>query len=205
MALAVLRSRALAGLAAPEVTVEVHLAAGLPSFTLVGLPDTEVKEARDRVRAAIVNSQLTFPLGRITVNLAPADLRKEGPGFDLPIALAMLAASDQLDPRRLEEFVVVGELALDGSLRSVRGALPVAWRLRQGRRRRLIVPAANATEAALVGGVEVYPVARLREAVDFLNGVTPIHPYRVDTQALFARSGDQYAVDLSDVRGQAHA
>src|SRR5438309_6223845 len=123
MSLAVLHSRALSGLDAPQVTVEVHLANGLPSFTIVGLPDTEVKESRDRVRAALQNARFEFPARRITVNLAPADLPKESGRFDLPIALGTLAASDQLPAEKLDEYEFAGELALTGELRPIRGTL----------------------------------------------------------------------------------
>ena len=128
MSLAVLHSRALSGLDAPEVTVEVHLANGLPSFTIVGLPDTEVKESRDRVRAALVNSRFDFPARRITVNLAPAELPKESGRFDLPIALGILAASHQLEVDGFSKYEFAGELSLTGELRPVRGALAMTWR-----------------------------------------------------------------------------
>src|SRR5712692_8098902 len=128
MSLAVLHSRALSGLDAPEVTVEVHLGNGLPSFTIVGLPDTEVKESRDRVRAALVNSRFEFPARRITVNLAPAELPKESGRFDLPIALGILAASHQLEADGFSKYEFAGELSLTGELRPVRGALAMTWR-----------------------------------------------------------------------------
>src|SRR5438067_1213297 len=151
MSLAVLHSRALSGLDAPEVTVEVHLANGLPSFTIVGLPDTEVKESRDRVRAALVNSRFEFPARRITVNLAPAELPKESGRFDLPIALGILAASHQLEVDGFSEYEFAGELSLTGELRPVRGALAMTWRAaREGRA--FVLPSASAGEVALVGG-----------------------------------------------------
>ena len=128
MSLAVVHSRALAGLDAPPVTVEVHLANGLPAFNIVGLPDTEVKESRDRVRAALVNSRFDFPARRITVNLAPAELPKESGRFDLPIALGILAAAGQIPADRLSEYEFAGELSLSGELRPVRGALAMTWR-----------------------------------------------------------------------------
>ncbi|HMV17346.1 MAG TPA: magnesium chelatase domain-containing protein, partial [Rhodocyclaceae bacterium] len=148
MSLALLKSRALAGMQAPEVIVEVHLANGLPAFTLVGLPDMEVREARDRVRAALQTSQFEFPQRRITVNLAPADLPKEGGCFDLPIALGILAASGQIPAEALAGYEFAGELSLTGELRPVRGALALA-RQAAGSGRRLILPTANAAEAAL--------------------------------------------------------
>ena len=158
MSLAVIHSRALDGLDAPEVTVEVHLANGLPSFTLVGLADTEVKEARERVRAALHNSGLEFPHNkRITVNLAPADLPKESGRFDLPIALGILAASGQIDAAKLAGFEFAGELSLAGDLRPVRGALAMALALRRQRAstRALVLPRASALEAALVDGLPI--------------------------------------------------
>ncbi len=167
MSLAVTHSRALDGLAAPEVTVEVHLANGLPSFTLVGLADTEVKEARERVRAALLNSGLEFPFNkRITVNLAPADLPKESGRFDLPIALGILAASGQIDAKRLTAFEFAGELSLAGDLRPVRGALAMGLALRrQGTPRLLVLPRASAEEAALVDGLEILSAAHLLDVV----------------------------------------
>src|SRR5207249_1016423 len=159
MSLAVLHSRALSGLDAPEVTVEVHLANGLPSFTIVGLPDTEVKESRDRVRAALVNSRFEFPARRITVNLAPAELPKESGRFDLPIALGILAASHQLEVDGFSKYEFAGELSLTGELRPVRGALAMTWRAaREGRA--FVLPSASADEAALVGEASIYQGGR---------------------------------------------
>src|SRR5579862_7570678 len=150
MSLAVLKSRALAGMDAPEVTVEVHLANGLPSFTIVGLPETEVKEAKDRVRAAIQNARFDFPARRITVNLAPADLPKESGRFDLAIALGLLAASGQIPGNHLDAYEFAGELSLTGALRPIRGSL--AMTLSAGRAgRAFILPRASAAEAALAG------------------------------------------------------
>ncbi len=200
MSLALVRTRALDGLDAPQVTVEVHLANGLPAFNLVGLPDTEVREARDRVRAAILTSQFEFPQRRITVNLAPADLPKEGGRFDLPIAIGILAASGQLDAARLQACEFCGELSLDGSLRSVRGVLAVA--LAAGRAgRSLIVPRHNADEAALARGVDVLPADSLLSVCAHLNGHAALasHPLagRPDAPGC--------APDLADVRGQLQA
>lgn len=168
MSLAVLRSRALAGMAAPPVTVEVHLANGLPSFTIVGLPEAEVKEAKDRVRAALQNARFEFPARRITVNLAPADLPKESGRFDLPIALGILAASAQMPDDELDDYEFAGELSLSGELRPVRGALAMTYAMRRagrddGRQRGFILPAANAGEAALVAGAAILPAASLLE------------------------------------------
>ena len=154
MTLAVVRSRGLAGMVAPEVTVEVHLANGLPSFTLVGLPDTEVEEARERVRAALANCRFDFPSRRITVNLAPAELPKESGRFDLPIALGILAASGQIAPRTLDRYEFAGELSLSGELRPVRGALAMAYAVSKSAQlkgaRGFMLPQESADEAALV-------------------------------------------------------
>ena len=162
MPLAVLHSRALAGMHAPEVTVEVHLSGGLPSFTIVGLPEAEVKEARDRVRAALVNAQFEFPARRITVNLAPADLPKESGRFDLPIALGILAASGLLPANQLQEYEFAGELSLTGDLRPVRGALAMTYSAHRCGRA-FVLPQASAAEASLVRDARILPAKTLRE------------------------------------------
>jgi magnesium chelatase family protein len=201
MSLALVRTRALDGLAAPEVSVEVHLANGLPSFTLVGLPDAEVREARDRVRAALVTSQFEFPQRRITVNLAPADLPKEGGRFDLPIALGILAASGQIKKKALEGLEFCAELSLDGSLRTVRGALAAA--LAAGRAgHALVLPRANADEAALARGVTVLPADSLLAVCAHLGGNGTLEAHVAS--ALASASGLQVP-DLADVRGQLQA
>jgi len=172
MTLAIVRSRGLAGMVAPEVTVEVHLANGLPSFTLVGLPDTEVKEARERVRAALVNCRYEFPSRRITVNLAPAELPKESGRFDLPIALGILAASGQIDGRALDRYEFAGELSLSGELRPVRGALAMAFAVSRSAAaagsRGFVLPKQSADEAALVGGLPIHAAADLLQVVAHL-------------------------------------
>ncbi|MDR2990835.1 MAG: ATP-dependent protease, partial [Burkholderiaceae bacterium] len=171
MGLSLVASRALMGLAAPAVTVEVHLANGLPSFTLVGLAETEVKEARERVRSAILNSGLAFPGNqRITVNLAPADLPKDSGRFDLPIALGILAASGQIDPARLSGWSFAGELSLSGELRPVRGALAMAAALRRASAdpadaEKLVLPPGSADEAALAPGLAVFRARHLLDVV----------------------------------------
>ena len=205
MSLAVIRSRSLAGLAAPEVTVEVHLANGLPSFTLVGLADTEVKEARERVRAALLNSGLEFPHNkRITVNLAPADLPKESGRFDLPIALGILAASGQIDGARLDAFEFAGELSLAGELRPVRGALALALALqRRGAARALVLPAASAAEAALVEGFAIQAAQHLLDVVRALlpgDAAVPL-PAAQPAAGTIAEAG----VEWRDVKGQSAA
>jgi magnesium chelatase family protein len=199
MSLAVLYSRALAGLDAPLVTVEVHLANGLPSFTIVGLPDTEVKEARDRVRAAILNCRFEFPARRITVNLAPADLPKESGRFDLPIALGILAASRQIPAGALGEHEFAGELSLSGEVRPIRGALAMTYRAaRSGRA--FVLPTANAAEAALVADAGILPAPTLLAVCAHLAGEAPIERFARRSIA----AGATYP-DLADVKGQAHA
>lgn len=206
MSLAVLRSRALAGMEAPEVTVEVHLANGLPSFTIVGLPETEVKEAKDRVRAALQNARFEFPARRITVNLAPADLPKESGRFDLAIALGILAASSQIPADRLDDYEYAGELSLSGELRPIRGALAMTYAMqrdagRSGRRRGFILPMANAEEAALVADAAVYPAAALLDVcAHFAAPETPLSRYRPDVETL----APVYP-DFSEVKGQPQA
>ncbi|MGA9163245.1 MAG: YifB family Mg chelatase-like AAA ATPase [Thiobacillus sp.] len=196
MAVAVVKSRALAGMDAPEVVVEAHLANGLPAFTLVGLPETEVKEARDRVRAAIQNARFEFPARRITVNLAPADLPKESGRFDLPIALAILAASGQIPGKLLDQAEFAGELALTGELRPVRGALAMALATR-AHHRVLVLPQQSADEAALASGVDVRAASSLLEVCGWLAG---------QSELAMPASGPAPAApdypDFADVKGQ---
>src|SRR5581483_1179251 len=200
MALAVVHSRALAGMHAPLVAVEVHLSGGLPAFNLVGLPETEVKESRDRVRAALTNAQFDFPRSKITVNLAPADLPKESGRFDLPIALGILAATEQLGARSLAEYEFAGELALTGALRPIRGALPMALAAhRDGRR--FILPEASASEAALVRDAVVHGAKDLLSVCAHLRGEASLAIARAE-----ACPGSSGVVgDLAHVRGQSHA
>jgi magnesium chelatase family protein len=211
MSLAVVHSRALLGLEAPEVTVEVHLANGLPSFTLVGLADVEVKEARERVRAALATCGLEFPANRrITVNLAPADLPKESGRFDLPIALGILAAAGQIDGQRAQGFQFAGELSLSGELRPVRGALALGLALRRsatGAQRALVLPEASAQEAALVGGLVVHGARHLLDVVRALQptGAGDAAAALPAVQAPPAPVRTVTAGDLSDVRGQSGA
>ena len=169
MSLAVLYSRAIAGMDAPLVTVEVHLANGLPKFTIVGLPEAEVKEAKDRVRAALQNARFEFPMRRITVNLAPADLPKEGGRFDLPIALGILAASGQMPDSKLRDYEFAGELALTGELRSIRGSLAMTFSAQKSGRT-FILPEENAPEAALVTEATVLPARTLLEVCSHFAG-----------------------------------
>jgi magnesium chelatase family protein len=205
MTLAVLKSRALTGMTAPEVTVEVHLANGLPAFTIVGLPDTEVKESRDRVRAALQNAGFEFPARRITVNLAPADLPKESGRFDLPIALGILAASGQMPAASLDDYEYAGELSLSGALRPIRGALAMTFAMQRegGTRRAFILPRANAAEAALVGGAVVLPADSLLQVCAHFaagNGGQRLQRHARQIEARLPSYPD-----LADVKGQAHA
>lgn len=186
------------------VQVEVDLAQGLPSFSTVGLAEGAVREAKDRVRAAIKNSGYEFPQRRITVNLAPASVKKEGTGYDLPMALGILAAADVLRSTLLEQTAIAGELSLDGSVRPVPGVLPMALAARQEGCRRFLVPAANVAEAAIVQGLEVFGIERLDQAVEFLAGRTALVPLVIDPAELFARH-DHYPVDFADVKGQDYA
>lgn len=197
MSLAVLYSRATAGMDAPEVVVEAHLANGLPSFTLVGLPEAEVKEARDRVRAAILQSGFEFPARRITVNLAPADLPKESGRFDLPIALGLLAASGQIPNQTLDRFEFAGELALTGALRPVRGALAMVLAAADSGRA-FILPEPNAREAALAETADILGARSLLEVCAHLTGRAPLASVTADAAIA---SGPAYP-DLADVKGQ---
>ena len=197
-------SGAVFGVDAYEIEIEVNAGHGDPKVVVVGLPDAAVKESSDRVWTALVNSGFAPPMGRTTVNLAPADVKKEGPSFDLPIALGMLAAEDQLDGSRLADFCVVGELALSGEVRRVRGVLPIALRARALSRKGILVPRENAEEAAVVEGLPVHPVANLREAADFLDGNKTIPPFSVDMAAAFS-GGAAYDDDYADAKGQEFA
>lgn len=206
MSLAVLKSRALAGMDAPEVSVEVHLANGLPSFTIVGLPDTEVKEAKDRVRAALQNGGFEMPNRRITVNLAPADLPKESGRFDLPIALGILAASHQIPCERLHEYEFAGELSLSGQLRPIRGALAMTFAMRRsadGIRRAFILPQDNADEAALVKDACILPATSLLQVCAHFGAREPSAMLQRH-HAAPAASVSSF-LDLADVKGQQHA
>jgi len=200
MSLAVLHSRALTGMDAPEVTVEVHLSGGLPSFTIVGLPEAEVKESRDRVRAALVNARFEFPARRLTVNLAPADLPKESGRFDLPIALGILAASGQLPANRLDEYEFAGELSLTGDLRPIRGALAMTYKAHRCRRA-FVLPRASAEEASLVREAQILPAKTLLEVCAHLARRESLQPYIGETAA----PAQPDYLDFADVKGQTHA
>ena len=172
--LACLRSAAVFGIEASPVTIEVDVSFGLPGFTMVGLPDASVRESRDRIRSAVRNSGYEFPAHRITVNLAPADVRKAGSSFDLPIALGVLAASGVIARRDVDDVLVLGELSLDGGIQAARGVLPIAAAARRLQLRGLLLPASNGREAAVVDGLDFYPVRSLTEAVRALNDPHPV-------------------------------
>lgn len=197
-------SGSVVGIDAELIEVQCDIALGLPSFTIVGLPQKEVQESRERIRSALKNAGFDFPAKRITVNLAPADLPKEGVGLDLPLALAILVATGQINGERLAQFLVLGELSLDGEVRLVKGVLPIALAARKNTLRGVIVPAGNAKEAAIVSSLEVYGVKNIQEAIAFLNGELQIRPTTVEP-ALFARDGPLYDYDLSDIKGQEQA
>ncbi len=196
-----LRSASTIGINAFLVDIETHVENGMFAFTLVGLPDNAVRESRERVGAAIKNSGLGLPIRKYTVNLAPADVRKEGSAFDLPIALGLLAATSQIPSSPLHDTLTLGELALDGTLRAVRGALPIALEARAQGIRRIILPRENADEAALVEELEVLAAGSLRDVVALLDGSSPLCPHRVDRAAIFSRQ-EITGVDLADVKGQ---
>jgi magnesium chelatase family protein len=196
-------SSAVMGIDAFVVEVEVDIARGLPSFATVGLPEAAVKESKDRVKAAIKNAGYRFPVDRITVNLAPADVKKEGSSFDLPIAVGILAAEGTVFPSRLRDYLILGELSLDSRVKPVRGALPMAMTAREQGLRGLILPHENAPEAAVVQGVDVLGVGQLSEVVDFLNGERSLEPTGVELDGLF-RQGADCDDDFRDVKGQQH-
>lgn len=199
MSLAIVYSRGRRGIQAPLVTVEVHISNGLPSLAIVGLPETAVKESKDRVRGAIQNSHFKFPSRRITVNLAPADLPKEGGRFDLPIALGILGASGQLDKSSLDQFECLGELSLGGELRGISGILPASLATRDAKRK-LVTPLVNADEAALVSNAQVLAADHLLEICAHINGQRSIKPLIQKTN----HHHQSFSIDFSDVHGQYH-
>jgi magnesium chelatase family protein len=194
---------AVMGIEAIEIGIEADISEMLPSFTIVGLPDGAVREARERVMSAIKNSGFEFPSRKVTINMAPADVRKEGSAFDLPIAIGLLEASAQVRLDATGGYLIVGELSLDGSVKRIKGMLSMAICARDRGMTGMIVPADNAMEAAVAEGVSVYPVATLNEALEFLQGKRVIEPHRTDLGSLFNRAR-QYPIDFHDVKGQEH-
>ena len=192
------------GIDAYPVEVEADLAQGMPQFATVGLPDVAVRESKERIRAAIRNSGYPFPRKHITVNLAPADVKKEGTAFDLPIALAILAAEEVFSPAALDDYVFMGELSLDGSIKAVSGVLPVALLMGEKGKKGFIVGEDNAAEAALSGKLEVIPVKTLSSVIEFLSGRLAIEPYRLDLKEVFDEVS-VYPIDFADIKGQEQA
>jgi magnesium chelatase family protein len=192
---------AVQGISAIIVTIEVECTKGI-QFFLVGLPDIAVRESSERIRAALRASGYKFPRHRIVINMAPADIRKEGSSYDLPLAVGILAAAEEIDASRLGTFVIMGELSLDGSLLPVKGALPIALEARDAGFKGLILPEQNAREAAVVNGIDVYGMAHIREVIGFIDGKRPAEPVHVDTDAEFYARQETFEYDFSDVRGQ---
>jgi len=197
-----IKSSGLLGVNGVIVTVEIDISRGLPSYSLVGLPDTGIKESKDRVFSAIKNNGFKYPMERITINLAPADLKKEGPAFDLAIALGILNASDQLTWEDPENYLVIGELSLSGEIRSVNGVLPMVLAAQKSGIRNILIPFENRHEAAVVQNVDVFPLNDLHEAVSFLKNELIIEPFKVDLNALLTIENSCHTIDFSDIRGQ---
>lgn len=194
-------SASIQGIDAMAVTIETDIGKGA-AYNVSGLADTTVKESYDRIVAAMQHSGFSFPHMRITINLAPADVKKEGSGFDLPITIGLLTASEQLKVPDLNQYMLAGELSLDGSLLPVKGALPMAVKAREMGLKRLIVPEANVTEAAVVDRLEVYGARNLRDVAEIMTGTSTLQPMRIDTRALFARDAGHFDFDFSEVKGQ---
>lgn len=201
------KSSAVAGIAGYKVEVEVDISFGLPMFNMVGLPETAVRESRDRVKTAIKNSGYAFPVDRITVNLAPADIKKEGTGFDLPVAMGLLAASKVVSPEHFNAYFMLGELSLDGRVKPVSGVLPSVLCAKACGAKGILLPHGNRLEASMVQGIDVLPVKRLGEVVDFFTGMKTIPPFTSDIDATLKKAGesDLSTLDYADVAGQNHA
>lgn len=193
---------AVFGIDAVSITVEVHIDQGV-KFYLVGLPDNAVKESSYRINAALKNTGYRFPNRKITVNMAPADLRKEGSAYDLTIAMGILVASEQIKAERISSFVIMGELSLDGSVQPIKGALPMAMKAKEDGFKGVIIPLQNAMEAALVDGIEVYGVQNIKEVIDFFEGTLELKPALIDIESIFiGNSDDAMELDFKDVKGQ---
>lgn len=192
---------AVHGVNAIRITIETNMVPG-SNFYMVGLPDNAVKESQRRVEAAVRNNGFRIPGKKITINLAPADIRKEGSAYDLPIAIGIIAAGEQMQTTLLESFILMGELSLDGEIRPIKGALPIAIQARQDKMRGIILPKENANEAAIVQGIDVYGVRTLKDVVDFLNGELDLQQEHHDTREEFHFNSDKFSIDFSDVKGQ---
>lgn len=201
--LAKIRSMAVLGIDAYEIAIEADISEMLPSFTIVGLPDGAVRESRERVMSAIKNCGYEFPSRKVTINMAPADIKKEGSAFDLPIAVGLLMASGQVTITEIEKYVFLGELSLDGGVKRVKGALSMAIKARESGITHMIVPQENAMEASVAEGVSIHPVNNLLEALSFLEGNELIPPHTTDLDALFSKAR-KYPIDFKDVKGQEH-
>jgi magnesium chelatase family protein len=192
---------AVFGVNATTITIEVNVDKGA-QIAIVGLPDSAIKEAQQRIRAALINCEYTLPIRNVTINLAPADIRKEGTAYDLPLAIGILAANDQLKPDQLEQFIIMGELSLDGSLRPIKGVLPIAIQAKKDGFKGMILPSSNAREAAIVADLEVYGVDDIKQVVGFFNGDIVIERTIVNTREEFSERMEHFTVDFSDVKGQ---
>ncbi|HEY5557557.1 magnesium chelatase domain-containing protein [Acetobacterium sp.] len=193
-----IKSSGLMGVNGVIVTVEIDVSRGLPSYALVGLPDTGIKESKDRVFSAIKNNGFQYPMERITINLAPADLKKEGPAFDLAIALGILVSSNQLPWDHPEDYMIVGELSLSGDIRCVNGILPMVLEAKKAGIQKILVPYANRYEAAVVQGVDIFPLKDLKEAVSLINGELIIDPFIVDLKSLLTPKITSGGIDFSE-------
>ncbi|MDI6759131.1 MAG: YifB family Mg chelatase-like AAA ATPase, partial [Candidatus Omnitrophota bacterium] len=194
----------LLGIEAYPIEIEVDVSKGLPALTLVGLANTVIKESRERVKSAIKNSGFKWPAERITISLFPSDIKKEGTGFDLGIALGILSATEQLDSERLKKYLILGELSLDGSLRPIHGILPISIATAKSKIKNLIIPVQNAKEAAIVSDISVWPLKTLRETVEFLHNPDILKPFKLNVESLF-KENSHYSVDFSEVKGQPFA
>ncbi|HEX7510246.1 MAG TPA: YifB family Mg chelatase-like AAA ATPase [Chitinivibrionales bacterium] len=201
--LAKIRSMAVIGIEAFEIGIEADISEMLPSFTIVGLPDGAVRESRERVMSAIKNCGFEFPARKVTINMAPADVKKEGSAYDLPIAVGLLMASSQVTIDSTADYIIVGELSLDGSVKSIKGMLSMAICARELGVKGMIVPTANAREAAVAEGVSIFPVDNLTDALEFLQGIKTISAHTTDLHSLFNQAR-QYTIDFKDVKGQEH-
>ncbi|MCX7727481.1 MAG: hypothetical protein N2053_11615, partial [Chitinispirillaceae bacterium] len=193
--LAKIRSMAVLGIDAYEIEIEADISEMLPSFTIVGLPDGAIRESRERGMSAIKNCGFEFPSRKVTINMAPADVKKEGSAFDLPIALGLLMASSQISLKEVEKYIILGELSLDGTVKRVKGVLSMAIKARELGHLFMIVPEDNAKEASVAEGVSVYPVKTLTDAIEFLEGKKSITPYVTDLKSLFNVSRN-YQIDF---------
>ncbi len=192
---------AIFGVSAQTIIVEVNIDQGV-GYHLVGLPDSAIKESNFRINAALKNCQLKLPGKKITINMAPADLQKEGSAYDLPIAIGILAASEQIKSEEIGKYIMMGELSLDGSLRPIKGALPIAIQAKEEGFEGILLPKQNADEAAVVEGINVYAIENIRDVVDFFNGEINLKPHQIDLKESFLKEMNNYSFDFADVKGQ---